>query len=70
MLEEGYAVRTLDLTAVEENRQLLFSWLARLPSVLGWSAQAEWEINWDDALYEDDREALKSWQQRLKEGTA
>jgi hypothetical protein len=53
---------------VEQNRQLLFEWMARLPADLGWTGAVEWEINSEDALFDEDLEALRDWEQRLNTG--
>lgn len=53
---------------VEQNRQLLFEWMARLPDDLGWTGTVEWEINSEDALFDEDLKALRDWEQRLNTG--
>jgi hypothetical protein len=66
---EADAVRTADAEAVGENRELLSRWVAKLPDVLGWKRSGlEWEINFDDALFEEDAAALQDCERRLREG--
>jgi hypothetical protein len=53
---------------VEQNRHLLFEWMVRLPANLGWAGSVEWEINSEDALFDEDLETLRDWEQRLNTG--
>lgn len=53
---------------VQENQRELFTWIARLPYDLRWRGPTEWEVNADDALFDDDAMALAEWMQRLQTG--
>lgn len=53
---------------VAENSRELLRWMAQIPERLGWSLPPEWEINADDAYFDEDVESLREWERRLREG--